>query len=132
MVNHDGLHNLVWVWDAAAPGFGPDAPGKYDDFFPGLVYVDAIAVNLEDPAAGWRIDASAAMFATGKVVGLGLTGKIPAPELFAQQSNWAWFLASAESTAGPEASEALHKLYDDPRVISRVPESGPNSGAPAK
>ncbi len=36
LVNHHKLRNLVWVWCAAAPGFGPDSPGQYTDYFPGL------------------------------------------------------------------------------------------------
>ena len=36
MVNHNGLHNLIWVWSAAPPGFGPNATGAYSDYFPGL------------------------------------------------------------------------------------------------
>jgi mannan endo-1,4-beta-mannosidase len=127
IANHDGVHNLVWVWNVAAPGFGPEAPGEYKDFFPGLVYVDALAINLDDVSAGWRVDSSLALFATGKVVGLGLTARIPSPEVFARQTNWAWFMASPESTSAPETSEALHKLYDDPRFVSR--EGGPSTNA---
>jgi len=123
IVNHDGIRNLVWVWDAAAPGSGPDGAGFYSQFFPGLVYVDAIAVNADDPAGQWRLDSSASVFATGKPIGLGLTGKIPSPELFAQQTSWAWFLASPESTAGAQISEPLQKLYADPRVSTRSPQA---------
>jgi len=132
MVNTNGLHNLVWVWNAAAAEFGFEAPGLYNDFFPGLLYVDALAIDLDDASNGWRIDSSLKLFATGKIIGLGLTGKIPSPDLFTRQPDWTWFLASPDSTAAPEKSEALQSLYSDPRLISRASETPPSSSLPPK
>jgi mannan endo-1,4-beta-mannosidase len=120
LVNHNKLRNLVWVWNAAAPGFGPNAPGLYSDFFPGLQYTDALAVNISDGGFRWPLDAQLATFGVGKVIGLGLTGPIPAPEVFAHQRGWAWFLASAENAENVTQSDALKALYSDPRVVSRA------------
>jgi len=119
LVNHDGLHNHLWVWEAAAPGFGPEAPGSYFDFFPGLLYADALAVDVENLRFGFPRDAGLAQIGTGKVIGLGISGRIPDPAVFAQQTQWAWFLAAPEQTPAPDQSDALRKLYNDVRVLSR-------------
>jgi mannan endo-1,4-beta-mannosidase len=116
LVNHHQLRNLVWVWNAAAQGFGPNAPGLYSDFFPGLQYADALAIDVEDGSSRWRRDAELSGFGVGKVVGLGLTGRLPTPEFFGQQPGWAWFLAAPGAT---EQSDALRALYSDPRILAR-------------
>jgi mannan endo-1,4-beta-mannosidase len=119
LVNHAGLHNLLWVWEAAAPGFGPEAPGPYFDFFPGLLYADALAVDVEGPDLRFPRDAGLALIGAGKVIGLGISGHLPDPALFAQQTRWAWFLASPELPSAPDEAEALRKLYNDPRMLPR-------------
>jgi hypothetical protein len=56
----------------------------------------------------------------GKVIGLGLPGRLPDPALLERQPNWAWFLAApGVTTAPPDQSEPLRKLYVNPRVLSR-------------
>jgi mannan endo-1,4-beta-mannosidase len=109
------LRDLVWVWNAAASGFGPNAPGAYSDFFPGLQYADALAIDVEDGNSRWRRDAELSVFAVGKVIGLGLAGRVPAPAFFEQQPRWAWFLAAPDATEQPDA---LRALYGDPRVVT--------------
>lgn len=114
LVNRHKLRNLVWVWNAAAPGFGPDSPGQYADYFPGLEYTDALAVDLRDTPFSWRRDAELARFAVGKVIGLGLDGWTPTAAMLEQPTRWAWFLAS-----GAAQPDALRALYANPRVTSR-------------
>jgi mannan endo-1,4-beta-mannosidase len=136
MVNHDGLRNLIWVWSAAPPGFGPNASGAYSDFFPGLLYVDALALNVENFNSRFRMDTSLANAGVGKVIGIEAS-KIPDPAFFTQQTGWAWFSLSAEKAVGAGASsspagastpaesadaEALRKLYSDSHVISEAVE----------
>jgi mannan endo-1,4-beta-mannosidase len=130
LANHHGLSNLIWVWEASAPGFGPDAPGPYSDFFPGLAYVDALAADIEDGNLGWRRDAALAVMGVGKVIGLGLTGRIPAPVRFPPQSRWAWFLVSADDLV--ERADGLRSLYADPRVLARPSDSGTQPSAAVK
>jgi mannan endo-1,4-beta-mannosidase len=116
LVSQHGLRNLIWVWTAAAPGFRPDSPGPYDDFFPGLGYVDAVAVDLEDAGSyRWRPDSQVALFGVGKAVGLGIAGRMPASGVLGPQSQWAWFMAGP----GEPDPEALRNLYNDPRVETR-------------
>lgn len=119
LVNEHKLRNLVWVWDATAPGFGPDSPGQYADYFPGLAYADALAVDLGNASFSWRRDAELARFAVGKVIGLGLDGWMPTSAMLDQPTRWAWFLASPGDAARPEQADVLRALYGDPRVIKR-------------
>jgi len=115
LVNHQHLRNLVWVWNAAASGFGPNAPGAYSDFFPGLDYADALSIDIEDGNSRWRRDAELSVFGVGKVIGLGLTGRLPAPAFFEQQPRWAWFLAAPAAT---EQVDVLRALYGSARVVT--------------
>ncbi len=114
LVNQHKLRNLVWVWNGAAPGFGPDSPGQYADYFPGLQYADALAVDLGNTQFSWRRDAELARFAVGKAIGIGLDGWLPTGAMLDRPARWAWFLAS-----GTEQEDALRTLYANPRVISR-------------
>jgi mannan endo-1,4-beta-mannosidase len=116
LVNHHKLRNLVWVWNATAPGFGPDSPGQYADYFPGLQYADALAVNLGKSQFAWRRDAELARFAVGKVIGLGLDGWTPTAAMLDQPTQWAWFLTSADDAS---QADALRALYGNARVVSR-------------
>jgi len=117
LVNHDGLHNLVWVWETAPPSFGPGGSGAMSDFFPGLLYTDALEARLGQMNSRFPADRFVSLFAAGKPIGVELTGNIPSPEIFAGRSAWAWFLAAppADPAAG---ADALRKLYDDPHIVS--------------
>jgi mannan endo-1,4-beta-mannosidase len=118
MVNHNGVRNLVWVWTAAPPGSGENANGSLFDFFPGLLYADALSIR--DPHLSWRSDAALSSMGVGKVIGVELSG-VPKPEI--AQQGWSWFLLSADQPS-PERDEALKMLYGDSRVLAR---SGPEA-----
>jgi mannan endo-1,4-beta-mannosidase len=117
LVDHDHLRNLIWVWQAAAPGFGPNSPGPLNDYFPGLLYVDALAVSTQSAGNGrFRMDELLARQGVGKPIGIELNGSIPAADFFTQQPGWAWFLANAPATTSQAL--ALETLYAGPRVLS--------------
>ena len=73
----------------------------------------------------FRSDIFLSRMGVGKVIGLGLTGRIPAPDLFTQQTDWAWFLVSPAQAQSADQSDALRKLYEDPRIVSLVPGDAP-------
>jgi hypothetical protein len=56
----------------------------------------------------------------GKVIGVELKGNLPAPEVFAGPSGWAWFLAAPQANPAV-GSDALRKLYADPHIVSLAP-----------
>jgi mannan endo-1,4-beta-mannosidase len=120
LVNHDGLKNLIWVWEADAPSFSPEGAGMPEDFFPGLFYADAVQVRLN----GFDYGAPSARSleqATGvKAIGVELTGNLPSPEAFGDRSGWAWFLATPPADSTTRA-EAWRKLLSDPHVAALAP-----------
>jgi len=121
LVNHDGLHNLIWVWEAAPPDFRPNGAGVFADFFPGLLYADALEVSQHNLNSRFRIDGFLAQFAAGKAVGVELTGDVPPPGTLTENSAWAWFLSAPTASAPADSNartEALRKLYGDPGIVS--------------
>jgi mannan endo-1,4-beta-mannosidase len=121
LVNHDGLRNLLWVWQAAQPELGPGSASAFSDYFPGLLCADALAVSLREANPRSRAANSLAQFAAGKVIGVELTGDLPSPEFFAQNPGWAWFMAAPTGSAQADSAartEALRNLYGDPHIAS--------------
>jgi mannan endo-1,4-beta-mannosidase len=120
LVNYDGVHNLIWIWQAASGGFGPGSNGPYSEFFPGFLYVDGLELSVSGAQSRFRADTFLQGFAVNKVIGIRIDGPIPDPALFARETNWAWFLL-AQPLANPDATsiETLRVLYNDPRVLAR-------------
>jgi mannan endo-1,4-beta-mannosidase len=127
LVQHDHIRNLAWVWEAAPPGFGPQANGAFSEYFPGLLYVDALDLAVNTAHSRFRNDEFLSRFAVGKPIGVSVAGPLPAPSLFARETNWSWFTLSPQSIAGVSDSatsaspsaQVLRDLYNDPRVIAR-------------
>jgi len=118
LVVHNGLHNLIWLWTAAVPGFGPNGNGPLQDFFPGLLYVDALSVDQDNLNPRWRMDAALGVLGVGKVMGVDLTS-VPSLDVLLNQK-WAWFLISLDDAGSPERSQTLQLLYKDPRILERA------------
>jgi hypothetical protein len=126
LVQHDQIRNLAWGWEAAPPGFGPEANSAFSKYFPGLLYVDALNLAVDRAQSRFRSDGFLHQFAVGKVIGLSIAGPAPDPSLFARETGWAWFTLSPQSVAGsgsaasaPPSIQVLRGLYNDPRVITR-------------
>jgi mannan endo-1,4-beta-mannosidase len=127
LVRHHHLTNLVWVWEAAPPGFGPNAAtGAYSQFFPGLLYVDALELNVARAESRFRSDVYLRSVGLGKPIGLFIDGTSPEPAFFASETGWAWFVLGSQdrgqggAAAGSidQSSQVLAALYADPRVVS--------------
>lgn len=127
LLNQDHIRNLVWVWEAAPPGFGPGSNGAFSQYFPGLLYADALSLSESHINGRFREDEYLRQFAAGKVIGLMIAGQTPTPAFFARETGWSWFMLSPESAApggtaagsDPASIQALRELYGDPRVIAR-------------
>jgi mannan endo-1,4-beta-mannosidase len=121
LVNRDGLHNLVWVWEAAAPDFRSGGAGTLSDFYPGLLYTDAIEIRLNRVEPYFQASRFLEQTAVGKPVGVELTGNLPLPAALTEHAGWAWFMAAPplSAPADPTArAESLRKLYGDPKIVS--------------
>jgi mannan endo-1,4-beta-mannosidase len=129
LVNHDGLHNLVWVWEAGAPDFrpgggGPASGGMLSDYFPGYLYTDALEIRLNQLSPRFPAARILSQIALEKPLGVELAGDIPAPAALTQGSGLAWFVAAPPPSAPSDSSartDALRKLYGDPQIGSLVP-----------
>jgi mannan endo-1,4-beta-mannosidase len=125
LVNQDGLHNLVWVWESDAPEFGPGSDvGLPSDYFPGLLNVDAVEVRLSRVNERFPAGRFLAQLAVGKPLGVELAGEPPLPQALTSHGAWAWFLAAPPATAPADSdvrAEALRQLYSDPHIASLAP-----------
>ena len=114
MVNHNGVRNLVWVWTAVPPGSLANGNGSLFNFFPGLIYADAL--SIKDPHLSWGADRALASMAVGKPIGVELSD-VPKPDI--AQQKWSWFLLAPDPSPSPEKNQALRALYSDSRVAAR-------------
>lgn len=122
LVNHDDVHNLIWMWQAAPGGFGPAANGAYGEFFPGFLYVDALALSVNRKQSRFRSDTFLQGFAIDKVIGIQLDGPVPDPAFFARETNWAWFVLAPQTVGIADdgaTTKVLRTLYNNPRVLTR-------------
>jgi len=129
LVNHDGVHNLLWVWEADAseskPPSQPGSEATLSDFFPGLLYVDAPEARVSREPDFTSIGLLRRI-AVGKATGIELADLdvLPPAGALRMLADWAWFLVGAPSAAPADPAaraEALRKLYADPRIVSLVP-----------
>ncbi len=117
LIRQDGLRTMVWVWEAAPPSFGAGSTGPLSDYFPGLLYTDALELRTSRLNPRYPADRMLAAIAPGKPVGVELAGEVPEPDALFGQSQWSWFIVDAAPET-PERAEALRKLFADPRVLS--------------
>jgi hypothetical protein len=86
------------------------------DFFPGLLYTDALEVRLSELNSRFPGGRFLAQIALDKPVGVEVTGKLPSPDAFTDRA-WAWFLATPPAELATPA-EALRQLYSDPHIVA--------------
>jgi len=133
LIHHDGVRNLVWVWEAGVPDFrpgggGPPGAGSPVDFFPGYLVTDVLQIRLSQLSTRFPAGRMLAQIAMEKPVGVELTGNLPDPAALTQNSGFAWFLAAPPAAAptDPAARNAtLSKLYADPLIISLTAQQPP-------
>jgi mannan endo-1,4-beta-mannosidase len=121
LVNHDGLHDLVWVWEAATLDFRTGNAATLSDFYPGLLYTDAVEIRLDRVDPYFQAGRILEQTAVGKPIGVELTGDLPLPAALTEHAGWAWFMAAALPSAPADSTgraESLRKLYGDPHIVS--------------
>ncbi len=125
LTNHDGIHDLAWLWEAASPGAESNGNGSLADFYPGPLYCDALMLDVEAPTTGrLRGDRMLQSFGGGKPVGVRIAAGVPSPQVVDAQTGWQWIVLPATDAA---AAQSLRDFYADPRVVSTAPL---NTGRP--
>jgi len=127
LVNQDHVKNVIWGWQAAPGGFGPQANGPAADYFPGLLYVDAVSVavnrpNPQFPFAAMLVRAAAMLrrLAGDKPIGVAIAAGVPDPASLSQDPSWSWFeLAPLAAPVDDATALALKTLYGDAKIVSR-------------
>jgi mannan endo-1,4-beta-mannosidase len=119
-VKHHQLDNLIWVWNTNAPRDRPnDEAYAYQDFWPGLEYVDVLAADVyrEDWKQSHHDDL--VTLAHGKPIALGEVGSAPSSETLAAQSHWTWYMPWGKFALQDQALERLKTLLQDDRILTR-------------
>jgi mannan endo-1,4-beta-mannosidase len=120
LVNQDHVKNLLWGWQAAPGGYGPQANGPAADYFPGLLYVDAISIAVNRLNPQFRAAAMVKSLAGDKAIGVTIAGGTPDPASFSKDPGWSWFeLAPLTAPADDATAQALKTLYGDAQIVSR-------------
>jgi len=120
LVNQDHVKNVIWGWQAAPGAFGPQANGSAAEYFPGLLYVDAVSIAVNRPNPQFRAAPMLKRLAGGKPIGVAVASGVPDPAAFSRDPGWSWFeLAPLSAPADDATALALKTLYDDSGIVSR-------------
>ncbi|MFD7654554.1 glycosyl hydrolase [Actinosynnema sp. NPDC059797] len=131
LVDHHGLHNLIWVWNSVSP-----------DWYPGDDVVDVVSADVYLPqgdhsAADGTYDRLVRLGGDEKLVALGEVGSIPDPDLVrAYEARWSWFVTWSggfiqDGVTNPR--DFLQRVYHHADVITldELPEfKDPGTGNP--
>jgi len=125
-VRHHGLNNLLWVWNANAPRqLVLDEAFAYEEFFPGLAYVDVLATDVYHHDYQQSHHDDLVMLAQGKVVALGEVGEVPTPGILARQPRWTWFMIWGDFVDTHNTPQQIKALYDYPTVLTHEDFAAP-------
>jgi hypothetical protein len=116
MVDHNHLHNLVWVWNSVDPAW-----------YPGDDEVDVVSADSYPPAGdhgpvSGTYDQLVDLAHDSKPAALAEVGSIPDPDLMhSYQADWSYFSTWSggyltDGTTNP--LDFLERVYDDPDVIT--------------
>jgi len=121
LVNHHGLDNLIWVWNTNAPRLIPgDEAWAYEDFWPGLEYVDVLAADVY--RGDWQQPHHDDLLelAEGKPIAIGEMAPLLTPKILAAQPHWTWFMPWGNLVLwGYRAEERLEELFESDRILTR-------------
>ncbi|MBN2243748.1 MAG: glycosyl hydrolase family 26 [Acidobacteria bacterium] len=119
-VDHHGLNNLLWVWNANAPR---DIPGDeaygYEEFWPGPEYVDVLAADIYRDDWKQKHHDDLVKLAGGKPVAIGVAAPPPGPEVLAEQAGWTWFMAWGNRVSWGNGIDIFRELFDSGKALAR-------------
>jgi len=117
--NHHQLDNLIWVWNTNAPRDIPgDEAWAYEDFFPGIEYVDILAADVYRNDYKQSHHDQLVALAEGKPVALGEVGEIPTKEILQQQPQWTWFMPWGWILFMANEPDLIREVYSSERVLT--------------
>ncbi|MCX7984822.1 MAG: glycosyl hydrolase [Bacteroidetes bacterium] len=119
-VNVHHLDNLLWVWNANAPRQRMnDEAYAYEDYFPGLAYVDVLGSDIYRNDYRQSHHDELVELGKGKIIALAEVGQVPTPKILQRQPYWCWFMVwSFFIESQYNSQEVLRLLYNDPRTIT--------------
>lgn len=118
-VHHHQLNNLIWVWNANAPRqLLNDEAYAYEDFFPGLEYVDVLAADIYHHDYRQSHHDQLIELGQGKPIAMGEIGEAPTAEILSEQPMWTWFMMWAGAVDANNTPERIVELYNNSRVIT--------------
>jgi mannan endo-1,4-beta-mannosidase len=119
-VKHHRLDNLIWVWNANAPRDRPnDEAWAYEDFWPGLEYVDVLAADVYRDDWKQSHHDDLAKLGRGKPIAIGECAPPPGLETLASQPRWAWYMPWGNLVFWGNGPERTKALLADPRILTR-------------
>jgi mannan endo-1,4-beta-mannosidase len=118
-VNHHGLNNLIWIWNANAPrDWENDEAYDYHLYYPGNEYVDVLAADIYKNDYKQSHHDQLMELGNGKLIAIGECGVLPTPEILEKQPEWVWFMDWARFIWTANEPENVQTLYDSPRVLT--------------
>jgi mannobiose 2-epimerase len=118
-VNYHRLNNLIWVWNTNAPRqLRDDEAFAYEDYFPGLEYVDVLAADIYHRDYRQSHHDELVQLGRGKLIALGEVGEVPTPEILDRQPMWAWFMIWSNFVNTHNTPEQIQQLYAYPKILT--------------
>ncbi|MFH0989549.1 MAG: glycosyl hydrolase [bacterium] len=118
-VHHHKLNNLIWVWNANAPRqLINDEAYAYEDYFPGLNYVDVLAADVYQKDYRQRHYDELVRLGEGKIIALGEVGEVPSPKILTAQPMWTWFMIWGDFVDSHNTPQQIRDLYSFPRTLT--------------
>jgi mannan endo-1,4-beta-mannosidase len=120
LVNQHHVKNVIWGWQVGPAGLGAQANGRTADYFPGLLYVDAVSVAVNGLNPQFRATTILRGLGGDKAIGLVLRAGVPDPAALSREPGVSWFeLAPIAAPADDATASALKTLYGDSKIDSR-------------
>ncbi len=118
-VNVHNLNNLIWVWNTNAPRqLINDEAYDYEDYFPGMNYVDVLATDVYHNDYRLSHHDQLLRLGQGKLISLGEVGEVPTPEILNEQPMWSWFMIWGNFITTHNTPGQMRDLYNFPKTLS--------------